>query len=197
MLVARASTRMTRKLTAPDGRAKRPSAGAAFVRDSRGAVAIEFALLALPFFAIIAAILQTSVVFLSTQVLESAVQDASRLIRTGQANKAGFDVGRFRTEVCNRLYGLFPDCAGLHVRVSVVTNFASATAAPPVNRSCTADCTWTVPSAYDGGTASKVILVQAYYQYPIYVDIGGMGLADLPGSKRLLASTTVFRNEPF
>ncbi len=39
--------------------------------------------------------------------------------------------------------------------------------------------------------------MQVYFQYPIIVDIGGLGLANLPGSKRLLGSTTVFRNEPF
>ena len=188
---------MIRNLFAPLRRPKRPRASDGFGRDTRGAVAIEFAILAPIFFAIIAAILQTSLVFLSSQVLESAVQDASRLIRTGQAAKAGFDVARFRTEVCNRLYGLFPDCAGLHVRVSVVTTFATATPTSPVNRDCTGNCDWTVPASYDGGGTSSVVLVQAYYKYPIIVDIGGLGLADMAGSKRLLASTTVFRNEPF
>src|SRR5690606_2566182 len=59
-------------------------------RDERGVTAVEFGLLALPFFTIIAAILQTSLVFLADQVLESAVHDAARAIRTGQAQEAGF-----------------------------------------------------------------------------------------------------------
>jgi Flp pilus assembly protein TadG len=45
---------------------RRLRTGRAFARNADGAVAVEFALLALPFFAIIGAILQTSVVFLST-----------------------------------------------------------------------------------------------------------------------------------
>ncbi|MDB5622840.1 MAG: hypothetical protein JWR39_1403 [Devosia sp.] len=188
---------MIRSPVSPIGRPKAFRTGRAFARNSRGAVAVEFGLLALPFFAIIAALLQTSLVFMSTQVLESAVQDAARLIRTGQAKQSSFDLARFRSEVCDRLYGLFPDCAGLHIRVSVVTNFATATTSPPVDRTCTDTCNWTVPSSFSPGTGSSIVLVQAYYQYPIVVDLGGLGLADLPGSKRLLGSTTVFRNEPF
>ena len=50
-----------------------------------GAVLIEFALLAVPFFALIFAILETSITFLAQQVLDSALQDATRSIRTGQS----------------------------------------------------------------------------------------------------------------
>ena len=50
------------------------------VRDQRAVTAIEFGMLAFPFFAIVGAILQTSVVFLASQVLESAVHDAARTI---------------------------------------------------------------------------------------------------------------------
>ncbi|MDF2798246.1 MAG: hypothetical protein K0R85_990 [Devosia sp.] len=188
---------MIRMSLASIARARRPRAGRAFAADNGGAVAVEFALLALPFFAIIGAILQTSLVFLSTQVLETAVQDASRLIRTGQAKTAGFDLVRFRGEVCNRLYGLFPDCSGLHVRVTTVNDFISATPSVPISANCTDNCEWSLPPVYDGGAGSSYVLVQVYFQYPIIVDIGGLGLANLPGSKRLLGSTTVFRNEPF
>ncbi|RYE39513.1 MAG: pilus assembly protein, partial [Hyphomicrobiales bacterium] len=55
-----------------------------FGRDDRGVTIIEFGILALPFFTIIAAILETSLVFFAGQILDSAVQDAGRLIRTGQ-----------------------------------------------------------------------------------------------------------------
>ena len=66
-----------------------------FARDDSGVTAIEFGLLALPFFSILGAILETSLVFLSGQVLESAVQDTSRLIRTGQAQVASVTAAQF------------------------------------------------------------------------------------------------------
>ena len=60
-----------------------------FAHDESGVTAIEFGLLAVPFFSILGAILETSLVFLSGQVLESAVQDASRLIRTAPRSSPG------------------------------------------------------------------------------------------------------------
>jgi Flp pilus assembly protein TadG len=50
-----------------------------FARDESGVTAIEFGLLALPFFSILGAILETSLVFLSGQVLESACPSMSAI----------------------------------------------------------------------------------------------------------------------
>ncbi|WP_407649173.1 hypothetical protein [Devosia algicola] len=47
------------------------------------------------------AILETSLVFLSGQMLDSAVSDASRQIRTGQAVNATFNVADFRNLICS------------------------------------------------------------------------------------------------
>lgn len=161
---------------------------------------IEFALLALPFFAIMAAILETSLVFMSGQVLESAVQDASRMIRTGQAQQRGDTLASFRSNVCDRLYGLFSDCSGLHVQVSVVSNFQSATVTTPVDWTCDAEnCGWTKDEEYKPGQGSNVVLVQVYYKFPVLLNLPlvGGGMANLNDGKRLLGGVTVFRNEPF
>ena len=58
--------------------------GRGFRRDERGTTAIEFGILGMPFFALLAAILETSYVFLAGQILDTAVQDSARFIRTGQ-----------------------------------------------------------------------------------------------------------------
>lgn len=182
-------------------RAASPQRRRGLLRDERGVTAIEFGLLALPFFSIIGATLETAVVFLSGQILESAVQDTSRLIRTGQAqalaNQGTFDVDTFRTRVCERLYGLFGDCSELYVRVTPVTSFATATVEPPVDWNCTTNCDWTVPEAFQPGQGSSVVLVQAYYKMPIILTLGALGLPNLPDGKRLVGTAMVFRNEPF
>ena len=59
-----------------------------FRSNRRGSVAVEFSLIALPFFALLFAIIETALVFFASQVLETAVQDSSRLILTGQAQTA-------------------------------------------------------------------------------------------------------------
>ena len=78
-----------------------------FVRNERGATAIEFALLSVPFFALTGAILETAIMFLASQMLDGAVQDASRLVRTGQAQTNNYTIDTFRSAVCNELFGLF------------------------------------------------------------------------------------------
>jgi Flp pilus assembly pilin Flp len=168
------------------------------VLDERGAIAIEFGLLALPFFAIIAAILETAVVFLASQVLESAVQDASRLIRTGQAQDAKLGLEGFRSEICGRTYGLFRDCtSNIFLDVQPIDLFWEANIEAPVDRNCTDDCEWTKDERYDAGTGTKRVLVQAYFRWPLILDPNWLGLSNLGDGTRLMGSAAVFRNEPF
>ena len=177
-----------------------------FARDDRGATAIEFGLLAVPFFSILAAILETSVIFLSGQVLDSAVQDVSRLVRTGQAQQAAITPARFKELVCDRLFGLFNDCdgiEGLHVEVQVIDTFGDVDMSPPVKWECgdaeapLACNTWTRPESYTPGSGSSVVVVQVYYKWPIIVPFGGLGFSNLPDGRRLMGAAAVFRNEPF
>lgn len=167
-----------------------------FGRDERGATAVEFGLLALPFFSILGAIIETSIMFLSSQVLDSAVQDASRLIRTGQVRGSIVTPEAFRQEICGRLFGLFRDCDGLFVDVQPVNTFASVDISPPVDPTCIAPCEWSRGDEYLPGQGSSIMVVQVYYKWPVILNFG-LGLADLPDSKRLFAAVTVFRNEPF
>lgn len=186
---------MAGRFAARIGRLVLPRRSRAFLRDQRGVTAIEFGLLALPFFAIVGAILETSIVFLSSQILDSAVQDSSRLIRTGQSK--GFTIETFRANVCSRLYGLFTDCNGLFVKVNVVTDFKSATVTSPVDATCKTNCGWTAPESYATGGGSSIVMVQVYYKWPTLLNLGQLGLANLPDGKRLLGAATVFQNEPF
>jgi len=170
-----------------------------FGRDERGVTLIEFGLLALPFFTVICAILETSLMFLAGQILDSAVQDSGRLIRTGQAQAAGYTAENFRTAICNGLYGMF-DCTKVRVNVSVVANFDTATMTYPIStgEDCTPlKCDWKLVDSYNPGMGSDVILVQAFYKWPTLVHLPGFNLQDQPDGTRLLGAVRVFRNEPF
>ncbi|MGB3336428.1 MAG: TadE/TadG family type IV pilus assembly protein [Devosia sp.] len=172
-----------------------------FVRNERGAIAVEFGLLALPFFSILGAILETSLVFLSGQVLDSAVQDVSRLVRTGQAQQAGITPERYKEMVCERLLGLFSDCNALHIEMQVIDTFAEIDMSPPVKWTCTPgdeECDdWTREESFTPGTGSSIVTVQVYYKWPLIVPFGGLGLGNLPDGRRLMGAASVFRNEPF
>ncbi|MBU1176471.1 MAG: pilus assembly protein [Alphaproteobacteria bacterium] len=169
--------------------------------DQDGAVAVEFALLALPFFAIIAAILETAFFFLASQVFDSAVDNSVRLLRTGQAQVQNYTVETYRTAICDRLFGLF-DCtiAGdkLHVEVNTAANFAAASFAYPLEEDPdTGIYEWKDTELYTPGEGSQIVTVRVYYKWPTILDIMGFNLANAGDGYRLMAAVRVFRNEPF
>lgn len=170
-------------------------------RDEKGAVAIEFGVLALPFFTLIYAILETSIVFLTGQILDSAIHDASRKVRTGQAQTANWTAANFRTEVCEGLYGLF-DCDEVKIKVSKFTSFQAADPTPPIDPGCTptsdaSECQWTITETYSPGAGSEIVLVEAYYKWPTLLNLPWFNLATQAGGTRLQSAVRVFRNEPF
>src|SRR5512138_2217853 len=56
-----------------------------FRRNRRGSAAIEFALVAPVFFALLFAIIETALMFFASQVLETIAQNSARMVLTGQA----------------------------------------------------------------------------------------------------------------
>lgn len=180
--------------------------GQRFRRDERGVTIVEFGILAVPFFTLIAAILETSLVFFAGQILDSAVQDAVRLIRTGQLQNlpaASNSLSGFRTRVCDSLYNMM-NCANVKVKVSVIAGFDSATVSYPIQTGAACPvtngvrtCNWTIAETYDPGAGGDVVLVQAYYKWPTIVRLPGFNLQDQVDGTRLLGSVRVFRNEPF
>jgi len=164
-----------------------------FVRRQDGAAAVEFAMVAAPFLALVFAILETAFVFFAGQTLEAAAADSARLIMTGQAQTAGYSQAAFKDAVCARVFGLF-DCAnGVYVNVKSYSSFGSiSTASPVVNGNLD-----TSNMTYTPGGPGCIVVVSLYYQWPIYVQMLGNDLSNLNGGKRLLVATSVFRNEPY
>jgi Flp pilus assembly protein TadG len=176
--------------------------GRAFARDDRGVTAVEFGILALPFFTIIFAILETTMVFLAGQVLDGAVEDASRLIKTGQAQS--FEIDDFRALMCEYTFRLFgEDCSGVRVIVDVIDDFTATETATMPTTTCAPNeedvvvCELDIEEDYLPGSAREVVQVTAYYRWPLVISLPYFNLSNQPDNARLLAATRVFRNEPF
>lgn len=162
--------------------------------DDRGVTLIEFGILAPVFFVLIAATLESGVVFLASEVLDSSVQNSTRKILTGQAQAARMDASGFRGLICGDLYGLF-DCSKLQIKVDVISDFRSAVVQPPLDP---ADPTkWKLVPSFQPGSASEIVRVQAYYKWPTIVNLMGFNLASDSDGTRLLGAVRVFKNEPF
>lgn len=181
--------------SAASGWVKRVASRAArrFVRKNDGAAAVEFALVAAPFLALVFAILETALVFFAGQVLETAAADSARLILTGQAQKGGLSQTQFKQEVCNRIYGLFDCNSGIKVDVRTYSSFSSASMSKPIDSS--GNVTFT--PAYQPGTPGDIVVVRLLYEWPVYVSLLGLNLSDLSNGKRLIMATAAFRNEPY
>jgi Flp pilus assembly protein TadG len=172
------------------------SRGHAFARDDRGVTAIEFGILALPFFTIIFAILETTMVFFAGQVLDSAVEDASRMIKTGRAQAAGYNMTNFRTLMCGYTFNLF-DCSKIRIRVKKLDNFTSTSTSTTPTTCTLTSCELTMVEDWLPGAGRDVVQVFAYYRWPLLVNLPYFNLKNQPDNYRLLGATRVFRNEPF
>jgi len=174
------------------------SRGHQFARDERGVTVIEFAILALPFFTIIFSILETAMVFFAGQVLDSAVEDASRLIKTGRAQAAGYDLSDFREVMCDYTFNLFgTGCPNIKIKVQKLTSFSDTSTTNTIQTCDTLACNWTLSEDFDAGKGRDVIQVFAYYRWPLTVVLPYFNLKNQPDNYRLLGATRVFRNEPF
>src|SRR5215475_8082387 len=87
-----------------------------FRRDDRGSAAVEFSIIAVPFFALFFAIVETGIVFFASQVLENGVQDSARLIFTNQMTNTNTTAAQFKTDLCPRVQVLM-NCNNLDIDV--------------------------------------------------------------------------------
>ncbi len=154
---------------------------------------VEFALVALPFFALMFAIIETALLFFADQTLDTAVSSAARLIRTGQAQEQGMSASAFKSVICSKMVGLLDCSGGLKVDVSKYTNFDSIDLGTPVDSNGNLDVT----ENYNTGHGGDIVVVRAYYEWPVIVGMLGSNLADMPDGSHLLVATAAFRNEPF
>lgn len=163
-----------------------------FRRNRDGTTMVEFGLIAIPFFALLLAIIQTAMIYYVGEVLQTAVADSSRLIMTGQATSTNYDKAKFKTEICGRVPTLF-DCQNL-VQVDVQSSNAFPNSVPsPVSNGKLDSSGF----GFDPGGPSQIVMVRAAMAYPVWLPIIGLGMANLEDNKRLIMSSAVFRNEPY
>lgn len=165
--------------------------GRGFVRDSRGATAVEFGLIALPFAATLFALIETGLLIFAGQVLESATGDAARLIRTGQTQQSDTSKSDFRDIICDRAGGLF-DCDSLQIEVRTFSTFDGVSFSDPFGGGGLRD-----DMEFSPGGAGEIVIVRAYYEWPVFVRLLGHDLTNTANGKHLLVATAAFRNEPF
>jgi Flp pilus assembly protein TadG len=185
---------------------------ARFGADRRGTTAIEFAAVVAPFLLLMLGIMTVGLQFFTTTSLENGVAQASRKIRTGQAQKAGKTFADFRQMVCDEAGSYIKCNSNLVIHVKSGKVFADLD--PPT--SCLTNGSLT-PSSGTGsdpltkysGSESATVLVTACYAWDfggtLWQDIWNMfsaGPWSTSGSPRVqgktvIQATSTFRTEPY
>lgn len=167
----------------------------AFLADRNGATAVEFALIAPAFIALLVALIQTFLVFFAQQLLEQVVNQSSRAILTGQAQAASMTQAQFATAVCSNVVILF-DCSKMMIDVRVAGSWSSANTGAPA---LTFDGSGNVTNVwqFNPGNQGDIVVVRVMYQWPVFLGPLGFNLANQSNGKRLIMSSTAFMNEAF
>lgn len=168
-------------------------------RDDRdGTAAIEFALLAIPFFMLIFGIIELAIILFINSTLNHAVSEAGRQIRVGnfQACSGGTSAQKFKDMICAEMSGLGNCDQRVRVDVKTAGTFAGVTLPAETDP---ADASATIGNGtVDSTSGGDPVVARAIYYYPLALPAALTRLETTSGSGvRKLIATTAFRNEPF
>jgi Flp pilus assembly protein TadG len=173
-----------------------------FRRSRRGSAAVEFALVAPVFFALVFAIIETSLVFFASQILESGIQESSRQLYTHQLQDSGKNLinqeAQFKADLCTAVQVLL-SCP-LDVDVQFYPAGTTITIVDPIDGSGNYDSS-NLGFQLPPKNSTATVVVRGFYQWPLFVTGLGYNIANIgrgsSNSKRLLAATAAFHVEPY
>lgn len=175
-----------------------------------GAAAIEFALLAIPYFLIVFAIVETFVAYTAEQLVANAVDTMGRKLRTGNVTVTDktaatyMDQTKFRRAFCGEISILIQcseaeinTASKLFIDAKPYTNFSDMpTTIPTAN----GDLNTTGLGFAPGGSGTKNML-RAYYKWDVTTDLIRPYITNVrptSGSNYfLIVETSVFKNEDY
>lgn len=176
----------------------RPKLVRRMIRSEDGATAVEFSLVAFPFFMVMGCICETGIMLFTEYAIQSGVQEAARQIRTGQAQNASMSAADFKSKICE-ITGIVISCeSDLTVYVRPANTFQSLETVMPNYLSVGAKPDGTPnPTSYDCGGPEQAAGVIATYDWKFSMPfMSFLGNFD-DGRKRRLYGLAIFQNEPF
>lgn len=168
-----------------------------FGRARRGAAAVEFAIVIVPFFMLTFGLAEISMIGFAQTSLDFAVSETARRIRTGEEQLAGRSYAQVQTDLCSEMNNfLVLSCTGnLYLDVDSYPSFVDA-AAGQTNPVQNAQFQ-TGAFGYGPGAPSDIVVVRAYYRWQVMTPLFQPIFQNISGGQRILVSTMMFRNEPY
>ncbi|MCM2456057.1 pilus assembly protein [Rhizobium sp. CG4] len=179
-------------------------------KSSDGAAAIEFAILAIPYFMIIFAIIETFIAFTGEQLVSNAVENMSRKLRTGQItykvdSTTDKEAEQFRQLFCNEI-AIMITCSTTEAKIPqklfidarTFTNFADMPSSVPVKNG---DLD-TSAFKYEPGGPGTINMLRAYYKWQVMTDLIRPYISNIRPTDAsvpsyfLIVATSAYQNEP-
>ncbi|MBI1188221.1 MAG: hypothetical protein GC206_12980 [Alphaproteobacteria bacterium] len=166
-----------------------------FARKKDGAAAVEFALIALPFFLLLTALAEVSLMAFAQTNLDLAVSDLGRMVRTGQATTSSMDAEDVEAMVCARLNRIMRmDCLdNLYVDVDRYDTFNDVNNPVPLANGALDES----DIGYEQTNPGEIVLVRGYYRWEVITPFFQSIFGNVNGTDRLMVSSMLFRNEPW
>ena len=178
-------------------------------RNEDGATAVEFGLVAMPFFAMLFGIMGVCQMFFWMFTLENAVWTASRDMRTGafqttavNSRYAGLTGDALKTEfkkaICEKAV-IYSDCmAHSSVLVQSVSTFATLSAPNCRDASNGLTSDTAAMAAFNAGAASSVVLVTLCHSWSFGAKLSFLPMGNkLSDGGVLIQASAAFRTEPY
>ncbi len=186
-----------------------------FARNTRGAAALEFAMIALPLFTMIFAVMELALVLLISISLEDAASTMARQIRVGAITAPGIsttasttaapNLAGFKTDLCNYIL-LVPSsfCVNqVQVDIQPFSNFSGVALPSPISGQTFSSS----GLCYASGAPGSIVLMRVYYLWPLLTPFLLNGLENVTtyanssggsstGRWAAVSATEVFINEP-
>lgn len=171
-----------------------------FKSDASGATAVEFAMVIPMFLLVLGVIVETGVMMFTEYVLQTSVQEAARLVRTGQAQTKQLTAAQFKSEIC-RIAKIIMACESkVTVYMKAAATFADLDTDPNgsyMTVGVKADGTTAAPT-YQCGKREEMVALIASYDYNFITPYFMSYFGNINGKKtRRMAGFAMFKNEPF
>lgn len=198
----------TKSTPSPNVRPQRCGAGRLLLRRFRrsqdGATVVEFAFAAVPFFALLFAIIETALMFWTNQVLEESLSQVSRSLVTGQSrtlytgSTGAVNATKFRDNICALAPMGLIDCSKLYVDVRVYNSFATAGSETSANNPVAGGSLNTSGFTYVQPQGNDIVVVRAVLDYKLFLTSwASTSLANIGAGRRGIVVSMAFRAEPF
>jgi Flp pilus assembly protein TadG len=171
--------------------------------DDRGSTALEFSIVAIPFFMFIMGLIGCAFYFFISNAIEKGMDQTSRLIRTGAARDSKMTVAEFKQSICDGA-GQWINCNQMQIFVKAFGQDWSALAQDKPQACVDANgVVQTNPApgtdliASYSGNADEVVVVTACYKWDFPSKLPLFTFGNMADGSLMLQTATAFKSEPY